>query len=255
MNQSRLTAGRRFWRSGALPAPAQPPRRRLQRPQRRRGHRLPLPRHLADRASSPRCRAASTTATARLLPRHLGLDDQVDQGRRRRRQRRDRRLRRLQGRASARISAYDVGVLHYQYPQQRARRPQPEHHRGLRRADLRPGDAEVLARGHRHSSAVRRQQGQLLPRRSAPPSTSATAGVDARSPHIGLTRSSRSPRSTAGVVPYTDYSLGARKDFERLRAQRGLVGTDADKSFYASPATARTLGNGPASSSACKYSF
>ena len=44
------------------------------------------------------------------------------------------------------------------------------------------------------------------------------------------------------VASYTDYSLTLAKDFSGVVLSAGVVGTDGDKSFYASPANGRFLG-------------
>jgi len=44
------------------------------------------------------------------------------------------------------------------------------------------------------------------------------------------------------VASYTDYSLTVAKDFSGLILSAAIVGTDADKSFYASPANGKFLG-------------
>ena len=57
------------------------------------------------------------------------------------------------------------------------------------------------------------------------------------SPHVGH----QTIKHTAGGS-YTDYSLTLTKDWSGLALSGAVVGTDADKSFYASPANGKFLG-------------
>ena len=79
-------------------------------------------------------------AAGRLLRRRLGLDDQVDQG-----HSAATPASRSTSTAATRARScqdlgFDVGVLTLPVPEQQAE-PQRQHHRAVRRADLRPGDA------------------------------------------------------------------------------------------------------------------
>jgi uncharacterized protein (TIGR02001 family) len=56
-------------------------------------------------------------------------------------------------------------------------------------------------------------------------------------PHVGHQTVHHNPAAS-----YTDYSLTLAKDFSGLVLSGALVGTDADKTTYASPATAKFLG-------------
>jgi uncharacterized protein (TIGR02001 family) len=56
-------------------------------------------------------------------------------------------------------------------------------------------------------------------------------------PHIGH----QTARHVA-VASYTDYSLTLAKDFSGLVLSGAVIGTDADKSFYASPANGKFMG-------------
>lgn len=56
-------------------------------------------------------------------------------------------------------------------------------------------------------------------------------------PHIG-----HQTVKHASVASYTDYSVTLAKDFSGLVLSGAIVGTDADKSFYASPANGKFLG-------------
>jgi uncharacterized protein (TIGR02001 family) len=58
-------------------------------------------------------------------------------------------------------------------------------------------------------------------------------------PHIGYQKI-KGPFEDAAT--YTDYSLVASKDFSGLVVSLGAYGTDADKSFYASPVNGKFLG-------------
>jgi uncharacterized protein (TIGR02001 family) len=56
-------------------------------------------------------------------------------------------------------------------------------------------------------------------------------------PHIGYQKVKHNSAAT-----YTDFSLTLSKDFSGLLLSAAVVGTDADKSFYASPANGKFLG-------------
>ena len=56
-------------------------------------------------------------------------------------------------------------------------------------------------------------------------------------PHVG-----HQTVKHASVASYTDYSLTLAKDFSGVVLSGAIVGTDADKSFYASPANGKFLG-------------
>lgn len=57
------------------------------------------------------------------------------------------------------------------------------------------------------------------------------------SPHVG-----HQTIKKLSVGSYTDYSLTFAKDFSGLALSAAIVGTDADKTFYASPANGKFLG-------------
>jgi hypothetical protein len=109
-----------------------------------RRHRLPLPRHFAD-ALKPAVQGGVDYAAGGFYVGAWASTIKWIKDVRRRQQRRDRPVRRLQGR-DRQGRAFDVGVLTYQYPSNKPGH-QRQHHRGVRRRDLRPGHAEVLARG------------------------------------------------------------------------------------------------------------
>jgi uncharacterized protein (TIGR02001 family) len=56
-------------------------------------------------------------------------------------------------------------------------------------------------------------------------------------PHVG-----HQTVKHASVASYTDFSLTLAKDFSGVVLSGAIVGTDADKSFYASPANGKFLG-------------
>jgi uncharacterized protein (TIGR02001 family) len=56
-------------------------------------------------------------------------------------------------------------------------------------------------------------------------------------PHVGHQTVKHS-----SIASYTDYSLTLAKDFSGVVLSGAIVGTDADKSFYASPANGKFLG-------------
>ena len=163
--------------------------------------------------------------TRRLLRRHLGLDDQVDQGRRRRRQGRDRPVRRLQGRdrqgPGLRRRRPDLLV-----PQQRPA-PERQHHRALRRADLRPGDAEVLAR-------VTNLFGFADSESSWLPGLERHLRPGCRACRSRRTSATRSRRTNSTACSYTDYSLDRQQGLRRPGPPAALSSApDAD--IYRSP--------------------
>lgn len=63
-------------------------------------------------------------------------------------------------------------------------------------------------------------------------------------PHLGIQRISDNAKAVYGVSPaYTDYSVTVNKDIDGLVLSGALVGTNADKTFYVSPAnTSKFLG-------------
>lgn len=56
-------------------------------------------------------------------------------------------------------------------------------------------------------------------------------------PHVG-----RQTVKHNSVASYTDYSLAVAKEFSGILVSASVIGTDADKSFYASPANGKFLG-------------
>ena len=141
---------------------------RLALQRQRRSTRLPLPRHLADRAEAGAAGRLRLRAVERLLPRQLELEHRQRLRRRRasrwtstaatRADRRRRRsLRRLPGITNEPRLRRRRPVL----PTTSTRRLRARHHRALRRADLRPGDAQVLARRRPTCSASPDSEEQL----------------------------------------------------------------------------------------------
>lgn len=58
-------------------------------------------------------------------------------------------------------------------------------------------------------------------------------------PHVGYQKI----KGPAGdLATYTDYSVGVAKDFSGFLVSATVIGTDADKSFYSSPANGKELG-------------
>jgi uncharacterized protein (TIGR02001 family) len=70
-------------------------------------------------------------------------------------------------------------------------------------------------------------------------------------PHVGYQKI-KGPNS--GVGSYKDYSIAASKDFSGLLVSAGFYGTDADKTFYSSPANGKFLGRNGVSAGV-KYTF
>ncbi len=129
---------------------------------------------------------------------------------------------------------YDVGVLTYQYPSNKL---SPSTNTTEIYGALTFGPATL-----KYSHAVTNTFG-------APDSKNSyyldlSAGFDVGSgvtvtPHIGYQKYT-GPAGPAAT--YTDYSLTASKDFSGIVLSAALVGTDADKGFYASPANGKFLG-------------
>ena len=76
-------------------------------------------------------------------------------------------------------------------------------------------------------------------------------GFATLTPHIGY-QGIKGPLS--GVASYTDYALTLSKDFSGLVVSAAVVGTNADKSFYASPVNGKELGK-PGLVLGVKYNF
>ena len=129
---------------------------------------------------------------------------------------------------------YDVGVLTYQYPSNKLN---PSANTTEIYGALTYGPATL-----KYSHAVTDTFANLDSKNSYYLDLSAT--FDAGSgfsvvPHIGYQKI-KGPLYDPGS--YTDYSLTVSKDFSGLVVSAALVGTDADKSFYASPVNGKFLG-------------
>ncbi|MDP1898837.1 MAG: TorF family putative porin [Rubrivivax sp.] len=132
---------------------------------------------------------------------------------------------------------FDVGVLTYVYP-------------GNKLKPIGGADADTteiygaLSYGPvtlKYSHAVTDTFGNLDSDGSSYLDLSATFDVGGLSvvPHVGHQRIS-GPLSGPGS--YTDYSLTVSKDFNGVVVSGAVIGTDADKAFYASPVNGKALG-------------
>jgi uncharacterized protein (TIGR02001 family) len=129
--------------------------------------------------------------------------------------------------------SYDVGLLTYQYPSNKLN---PSANTTELYGALTYGPATV-----KYSHAVTNTFGAPESKNSFYLDVSATFDVGGVSvvPHIGHQKIEGPAGSDA---TYTDYSLTASKDFSGFLVSAALVGTDADKTFYASPANGKFLG-------------
>jgi uncharacterized protein (TIGR02001 family) len=129
--------------------------------------------------------------------------------------------------------SYDVGVLTYQYPSNKLN---PSANTTEIYGALTYGPATL-----KYSHALTDTFGNVDSKNSFYVDLSATwevSGINI-TPHIGYQKI-KGPASGPGT--YTDYSLTASKDFSGLVVSAAIVGTDADKSYYASPANGKFLG-------------
>lgn len=141
--------------------------------------------------------------------------------------------------------AYDVGVLTYQYPSN----------------GFSPSANTTEIYGALTYGAFTAKYSHALTDTFANPDSKnsyyldLSAGFDVGgfmvTPHIGYQKIS-GPASSVGS--YTDYSLTVSKDFSGVLLSLALVGTDADKAFYSSPANGKELGKAGLVLGA-KYSF
>jgi uncharacterized protein (TIGR02001 family) len=128
---------------------------------------------------------------------------------------------------------YDVGLLTYQYPSNKLN---PSANTTELYGALTYGPATL-----KYSHAVTNTFGAPDSKNSFYLDASATFDVSGVSvvPHIGYQKIKGLAGSDA---TYTDYSLTASKDFSGFLLSAALVGTDAEKTFYASPVNGKFLG-------------
>ena len=129
---------------------------------------------------------------------------------------------------------YDVGVLTYQYPSNKLN---PSANTTELYGAMSFGPATV-----KYSHAVTNTFGNAGSKNSFYLEGGASfevGGGVTLAPHVGYQKI-KGPFSSVGS--YTDYSLTASMDFSGFVVSAALVGTDADKSFYSSPATGKELG-------------
>ena len=129
--------------------------------------------------------------------------------------------------------AYDVGVLTYQYPSNKL---SPSANTTELYGALTYGPATL-----KYSHAVTNTFGNPDSKNSFYLDASATFDVGGFSvvPHVGYQKI-KGPFSD--LATYTDYSLTVSKDFSGVIVSLAVVGTDADKAFYASPVNGKELG-------------
>ena len=141
---------------------------------------------------------------------------------------------------------YDVGVLTYQYPSNSLN---PSANTTELYGALSFGPATL-----KYSHAVTNTFGNADSKNSFYLDASASFDVGAGvslAPHVGYQKI-KGPNSSVGS--YTDYALTASKDFSGFVVSAAVVGTDADKNFYASPFNGKELGK-PGLVLAVKKSF
>ena len=130
--------------------------------------------------------------------------------------------------------AYDVGVLTYQYPRHRLT---PHPNTTELYGAMTFGPATV-----KYSHSVTNTFGNTDSKNSFYLEGAATfevGGGVSLTPHMGYQKI-KGPNS--GVGSYTDYSLTASMDLSGFVVSAAIVGTDADKVFYSSPANGKELG-------------
>ncbi len=128
---------------------------------------------------------------------------------------------------------FDVGALTYQYPSNKLN---PNANTTELYGALTSGPASL-----KYSHAVTNTFGNPKSKNSYYLDVSATFDVSGVSvvPHVGYQRI-KGP--LAKDATYTDYSLTVSKDFSGVVLSLAVVGTDADKTFYASPINGKKLG-------------
>ena len=141
---------------------------------------------------------------------------------------------------------FDVGALTYQYPSN----------------DLNPSANTTELYGALTYGAATLKYSHAVTNTFANPDSKnsfyldLSAGFDVGggvmlTPHIGYQKI-KGPVS--GAATYTDYALTISKDFSGLVVSAAIVGTDADKVFYASPINGKELGK-PGIVLGVKYNF
>ena len=128
---------------------------------------------------------------------------------------------------------YDVGLLTYQYPSNKL---SPSANTTEVYGALTYGPATL-----KYSHALTDTFGAPSSKNSGYLDLSASFEVEGITvtPHLGRQKI-KGP--VGGAATYTDYSLTAAKTFGAFTLSAALVGTDADKGFYTSPANAKFLG-------------
>ncbi len=130
--------------------------------------------------------------------------------------------------------SYDVGVLTYQYP---GNGLTPSANTTELYGALTFGPATV-----KYSHSVTNTFANADSKNSFYLDASASFDVGGGvtlAPHVGYQKI-KGPNSSVGT--YTDYSLTASMDFSGFIVSAAIVGTDADKAFYSSPANGKELG-------------
>lgn len=128
----------------------------------------------------------------------------------------------------------DFGVLTYQYPSNKL-------NPNANTTEL-YGAATFGPATLKYSHAVTNTFGNADSKNSFYVDLSASFDVGAGvtlAPHVGYQKI-KGPATD--VATYTDYSLGVSKDFSGFVVSATVVGTDADKVFYSSPANGKELG-------------
>jgi uncharacterized protein (TIGR02001 family) len=128
----------------------------------------------------------------------------------------------------------DVGVLTYQYPGNKLN-PSANTTELYGALSLGPCHGQVLARADRHLRQPDSKNSGYL---------DLSASVDLGGgyslvPHVGHQKITG---PVGGPASYTDYSLTVSRDFSGVVLSAALIGTNADKTFYSSPANGKALG-------------
>jgi uncharacterized protein (TIGR02001 family) len=144
------------------------------------------------------------------------------------------------------VLSYDVGVLTYLYPSNDL---DPKAETTELYGALTYGPATL-----KYSHAVTNTFANPDSKNSFYLDLSATFDVGSGimlTPHVGYQKI-KGPVSDAAT--YTDYAITVSKDFSGLVVSAAIVGTDADKVFYSSPANGKELGK-PGLVLGVKYNF